>query len=202
MRCRRCHASLPPFFTKKQKQKKPTTTTSTRVHLNWPPRIECIACSPPTVWRSASLSLSFSLYLSLPHSKHTTKTCSIKFQCQPKMISALLVSSTCRKNKTHSQKCCFDPLTDEKVCEIFANRTKSLSFKVRPSLGNGNGLKLRSRRIQHGQTRTRTSRRAVSALCVLNVRYTKRRLQRHIDNRKWIYHLIKNRYVVQTNKYR
>lgn len=131
-----------------------------------------------------SLSRSLPLYLSLPHSKHTTKTCSIKFQCQPKMISALLVSSTCRKNKTHSQKCCFDPLTDEKVCEIFANRTKSLSFKVRPSLGNGNGLKLRSRRIQHGQTRTRTSRRAVSALCVLNVRYTKRRLQRHIDNRK------------------
>lgn len=131
-----------------------------------------------------SLSCSFLLYLSLPHSKHTTKTCSTKFQCQPKMISALLVSSTCRKNKTHSQKCCFDPLTDEKVCEIFANRTKSLSFKVRPSLGNWNGLKLRSRRIQHGQTRTRTSRRAVSALCAFNVRYTKRRLQRHIDNKK------------------
>lgn len=70
MRCRRCHASLPPFFTKKQKQKKPTTTTSTRVHLNWPPRIECIACSPPSVWLSVSLLLSPSLSVSTTLQTH------------------------------------------------------------------------------------------------------------------------------------
>lgn len=70
MRCRRCHASLPPCFTKKQKQKKPTTTTSTRVHLNWPPRIECIACSPPSVWLSVSLLLSPSLSVSTTLQTH------------------------------------------------------------------------------------------------------------------------------------
>lgn len=69
-----------------------------------------------------------------------------------------------RLAQKYSQKFCFDPLTDENVCEIFANRAKSLSFKVRPSLGNGNGLKLRSRRIQQSQTRTRTSQR-VSLVC-------------------------------------
>lgn len=90
--------------------------------------------------------------------------------------------------KKYSQKFCFDPLTDENVCEIFANRAKSLSFKVRPSRGNGNGLKLRSRRIQHSQTRTRTSQRV--SLVSSRIGALHKAAVRHFDigNRKqWKY---------------